>query len=185
MVDMFSRWAVAALLLSAAPAAAQGQLRLQDGQPAGSPSAQAPAQTPARSESPGFFESIGRFFDRSAANFRTGIKGAQDTVNDLGASATDAAKGAATAAKDATDALVKLPSIRFVDGRERCQNAANGSPDCRAAAETICRSKGFAEGKSADTQSTKKCSVQAWLSGRSSTEGGCQMETYVIRAACQ
>lgn len=112
------------------------------------------------------------------------MKGAQDAVTDLGSTATDAAKGAASAAKDATDALVKLPSTRFVTGRERCQTAPNGSPDCRAAAEVICRAKGFAEGTSADTQSSKKCSVQAWLQGQSSAEA-CRTETYVVRAACQ
>ena len=37
-----------------------------------------------------------------------------------------------------------LAPARIATGRERCAIAANGAPDCRLAAETLCKSKGFA-----------------------------------------
>jgi hypothetical protein len=133
----------------------------------------------------GFFEAFGRFLDRSAANFNSGLKEAQDKLTGIGTAATGAAVGAATAAKDATDAIVKLPNVRFVTGRERCPAASNGSPDCRSAAELICRSNGYSGGSSIDTQSTRKCPSNVWLSGRVPTAADCPPETYVVRAACQ
>ena len=36
--------------------------------------------------------------------------------------------------------------------RERCPIAPNGAPDCKAAAEIMCRTKGFATGNSVDYQ---------------------------------
>jgi len=132
-------------------------------------------------DSPGFLDAINRWIDESAANFKSGMKGTQDALTGLGTSASDAAK----AAKDATDALAKLPGARVVPGRELCQNAPNGSPDCRAAAEAICHSKGFGTGKSLDTQSAQKCPARVWLSGRPPAEGECPTETHVIRAVCQ
>ena len=55
------------------------------------------------------------------------------------------------AAKDATGAIMALPNARVVTGRERCAPAPNGAPDCQAAADTVCKGKGFQGGKSLDT----------------------------------
>ena len=60
--------------------------------------------------------------------------------------------------------------------------AANGSPDCQTAAETLCRSKGFATGKSADITTSRKCSIRGMLH-RDGSE--CKVETVMIKAACQ
>ena len=155
--------AAAGLVLCAATAAAEPQ----QPPPASNPSA-------ARADSPGFLDAFNRWLDESAANFKSGMKGTQDTLS-------DAAKGV----KDATDAIAKFPSARVVAGRELCQNAPNGSPDCRAAAETICLAKGFGSGKSLDTQSAQKCPARLWLSGRLPAEGECAVETHVVRAVCQ
>ena len=155
--------AAAGLVLCAATAAAEPQ----QPPPASNPSA-------ARADSPGFLDAFNRWLDESAADFKSGMKGTQDTLS-------DAAKGV----KDATDAIAKFPSARVVAGRELCQNAPNGSPDCRAAAETICLAKGFGSGKSLDTQSAQKCPARLWLSGRLPAEGECAVETHVVRAVCQ
>ena len=155
--------AAAGLVLCAATAAAEPQ------QPP--PASNPPA---ARADSPGFLDAFNRWLDESAANFKSGMKGTQDTLS-------DAAKGV----RDATDAIAKFPSARVVAGRELCQNAPNGSPDCRAAAETICLTKGFGSGKSLDTQSAQKCPARLWLSGRLPAEGECAVETHVVRAVCQ
>ena len=86
-------------------------------------------------------------------------------------------------AKDAAGALVTNPHI--VNGRARCEVAANGAPDCAAAAATVCRGKNFQTGKSVATQTEEKCSARVLLSGRSPAAGECKVETYVTRAVCQ
>ncbi len=166
-------FAAAGLVLCAATAAAEPQ----------SPPASA---TPSASrDAPGFLDAFNRWLDESAANFKSGMKGTQDTLSSMGTSASDAAKDAAKGMKDATDAIAKLPSARVVTGRELCQNAPNGSPDCRAAADAICHAKGFGSGKSLDTQSAQKCPARLWLSGRLPADGECPVETHVVRAVCQ
>lgn len=169
--------AAAGLVLWAATAAAEPQ--------APPPATAPPPASAARGDSPGFLDAFNRWLDESAANFKSGMKGTQDTLSGFGTSASDAAKGAAKGVKDATDAIAKFPSARVVTGRELCQNAPNGSPDCRAAADAICHAKGFGSGKSLDTQSAQKCPARLWLSGRLPADGECPVETHVIRAVCQ
>ena len=141
----------------------------------------APAAPQSKPGGDGFLDALNRWLDESASNFKSGMKGTQETLSGFG----DAAKDAAKAAKDATDALTKLPTARGVTGRELCQNAPNGSPDCRMAAESICHAKGFSTGRSLDTQSAQKCPARIWLSGRLPAEGECAVETHVVRAVCQ
>jgi hypothetical protein len=93
-----------------------------------------------------------------------------------------AAKEAAAAQKEAADAFKNLANTRLIEGRQVCETAANGSPDCQAAAEVICKGKGFAIGKSADITTTQKCSARALLRR---DESQCRTETVVIKAACQ
>jgi hypothetical protein len=142
---------------------------------------------------PGFIDAFGRFIGESAAKLNSQlnsqIKSTNETLGNLGSQTTDAArdvaKGAVGTATDAAGALVGLPNARIVTGRERCAAAANGAPDCRAAADATCRSKGFGSGKSLDTESAQKCPARVWLSGRFPAEGDCQLETFVTRAVCQ
>jgi hypothetical protein len=91
---------------------------------------------------------------------------------------------AKAAAKDAAEKFSKLPGSRVVEGRERCEVAPNGSADCRAAVEAMCRSKGLTSGKSLDIQQAEKCPVRAWLAGPP-TKSDCKVETHVTRAVCQ
>ena len=110
----------------------------------------------------------------------------KSSIDEINERSDKAAKEAAAATKSATDAMLKLPATRMVDGRERCEVAPNGSPDCRAAVEAICKAKGFASGNSLDTQTAEKCSPRAWLTRRLTGEGEpCRIETFVTRAACQ
>jgi hypothetical protein len=164
------------------------------------PAAQPPAELPDAGYQPGFIDAFGRFIGESAAKLNSQlnsqIKSTNETLGNLGSQTTDAAKDvakdavgtakdAAGAAKDAAGAIIGLPNARIVTGRERCAAAANGAPDCRAAADAACRSKGFAFGKSLDTQSAQKCPARVWLSGRPPADGDCQTETFVTRAVCQ
>jgi hypothetical protein len=164
------------------------------------PAAEQPAAQPPAAEPRGFIDAFGRFIGESAAKLDSQIKSTNEALGSLGSQTTDAAKDVAKdavdtardvakdavgTAKDAAGALIALPSARIVTGRERCATAANGAPDCRTAADAACRGKGFAAGRSLDTQSTQKCPARVWLSGRPPQDGDCQLETFVTRAVCQ
>jgi ElaB/YqjD/DUF883 family membrane-anchored ribosome-binding protein len=147
------------------------------------PAENQPAPPPEKE--PGFFETLGRWFDKSASNLESGLKNMKSSLDELNAQSAKAAREAAAAARETSESLLKLPNTRMVEGRERCNAAPNGSPDCRTAAEAICRAKGFASGKSLDTQSARKCPARIWLSGRMPAPDECPLETFVTRAVCQ
>jgi len=151
------------------------------------------AQPPNANYQPGFIDAFGRFIGESATKLNSQLKSTNETLGNLGSQTTgaakDAAQGAAQAAvgtaKEAAGAIIGLPSQHIVTGRERCEAAANGAPDCRSAADVACRAKGFASGKSLDTQSARKCPASVWLSGRLPADGDCELETFVTRVVCQ
>ncbi len=193
--------ALTALLLFSI--AATAQLAQTPQQPA-PPAQAAPRAAPVE---PGMLESISRWFQDSFNRLKSDVRDARGTLKDLGGrasstakeaadvakdaakNAADAAKGAADAAKgaakDAADTVARLPHARVVDGRERCAVAANGAPDCRAAAQVVCRGKGFGSGTSLDIESAQKCPARIWFSGRSPESGECPVESFVTRAMCQ
>jgi len=96
-----------------------------------------------------------------------------------------AAKGVGDATKESIDALGRLGGTRVVTGRERCVIAPNGAPDCRVAAETMCRAKGFSSGSSVDYQTAENCPAQAFMNGRKPMPGECPIEHVVTKAMCQ
>ncbi|HWV52312.1 hypothetical protein [Pseudorhodoplanes sp.] len=120
--------------------------------------------------------------DQSNARWKQSIEENNARWRELNQRTEKAAKEAAAAQKEAADALKNLANTRVIEGRQVCEPAANGSPDCQAAAEVICKGKGFATGKSADITTTRKCSARALLQ-RDASE--CRTETVVIKAACQ
>src|SRR5687768_10585653 len=124
-------------------------------------SAPSRAHPQAGEDHPGVFESIGRWLDESARNFREQLRGAKARVDDLNERAAanrremneraeEMRKGAAEATIGVVEAVAKLPGARAMSGRERCAIAPNGAPDCIAAAEALCRKHGFTSGKSID-----------------------------------
>jgi hypothetical protein len=143
----------------------------------------APA-APAPAQDQGFFGSIGRWFDQQTNNIKSGFKNAGSGISNLGRDAGVAAKSTVDTAKDAADAVAKIPVARVVSGHERCALAPNGAPDCVAAANALCKTKGFTSGKSADMTTAEVCPAQVYLSGRSSGPG-CHTETFISRALCQ
>jgi hypothetical protein len=134
---------------------------------------------------PGFIEAFGRLLEDSTAKFNSQLNHAHDALGDIGNQTGDAAKDAIGTAKNAADAIIGLPNARIVTSREACAPAGNGAPDCRTAADTACRAKGFASGKTLDTQTTQKCPASVWLTGRPPADGDCTRETFVTRAVCQ
>jgi hypothetical protein len=135
-------------------------------QPAPPQSEPAPPPDPAPKENPGLINEIGKLLEKPASMLPT-LKSPRETID------------------DAADALSRLAKSPGVKGRAACPIAANGAPDCKAAADKLCQSKGFKEGKSLDVDTTRNCSAKALLSGRKPEESECRTETYVTRAVCQ
>lgn len=123
-------------------------------------------------------ETFGHWLQEGTTRFRSDLQDAQETFDRLGKQTRDAAK-------DATGAVIGLPNARIVAARERCARAQNGSPDCQAAAEAVCRGKGFKSGKSVDTQSELKCPAKILLERRTPSDAECPTEIFVTRAMCQ
>jgi hypothetical protein len=159
------------------------QCLAEDARPESPPPSAEPRATEAFR--PGFVEAFGRLLEDSAAKLNSQLNQAHQALGEIGNQTGDAAKGAMDSAKGAADTIIGLPSARIVTSRQVCTAAANGAPDCRSAADTMCRAKGFASGKSLDTQTTQKCPAWVWLSGRPPADGDCTRETSVTRAVCQ
>jgi hypothetical protein len=137
-----------------------------------------PPLLPNLTPQPGLIETFGRWLDEGTTKFKSDMQSAQEAFDKLGSQTFDAAR-------DATGAVIGLSNARVVSARERCAPAQNGSPDCQAAAETLCRGKGFQGGKSLDTQSELKCPTKILLERRTPSEGECPTEIFVTRAMCQ
>jgi hypothetical protein len=139
----------------------------------GAPAQPAPEQSPPvppdpapPKENPGLINEIGKLLEKPASMLPT-LKSPREAID------------------DAADALSRLTKSPGVKGRAVCPIAANGAPDCKAAADKLCQSKGFKEGKSLDVDTTRNCSARALLSGRKPEESECRTATYVTRAVCQ
>jgi hypothetical protein len=135
-------------------------------QPAPEQSEPAPPPDPAPKENPGLINEIGKLLEKPASMLPT-LKSPKETID------------------DAADVLSRWAKSPGVKGRAACPLAANGAPDCKVAADKLCQSKGFKQGKSLDVDTTRNCSAKALLSGRKPEESECRTETYVTRAVCQ
>jgi hypothetical protein len=109
-------------------------------------------------------------------------KGAADAASTVAKGAADAAKGAADVA---VDGVAKLPVGGVAGGHEPCTIAGNGAPDCRVAAEALCRARGFSTGTSVDFVTSENCPPPYRASSRDKPEGVCTMEHFVTRALCK
>jgi hypothetical protein len=172
----------------------------QDAAPEAAQTAPAPLP-PAQAEegkgasNPGMFESIGRWLDQGARNFNDHWRGAKARVDDLNDRAAanrkemnkraeEMRRGAAEVTTGAVEAVAKLPGTRVMSGREHCEVAPNGAPDCIVAAEALCRKHGFASGKSMDFTSAEECPARALLGDRAAA-AECKTVTFISRAMCQ
>lgn len=142
----------------------------------------APASAPARPAPQGFVDALGNWVQRGVADVGAGFGAMVGTV---GGQATQAAKGAADAARDAATGVTKLPVTGITAGNERCFLAPNGAPDCGAAAQALCRAKGYEGGTSVDFVTVEKCPPRYRVSGRDAPAGVCTMEHFVTKALCQ
>jgi hypothetical protein len=138
------------------------------------------AKPPEQAFKPGFLSEVGRWFD----GLGSGLRGARSGVESLGHEAGVAARSTVEDAKSAAGAVTGISSARLVKGHEVCTIAPNGAPDCGMAANAICKSKGFAAGKSVDMTTAEVCPAKVYLAGRNSGPD-CHSETFVSRALCQ
>ena len=123
----------------------------------------APSAPPAPAENPGLINEMGKLFDK-LPSILPPIKSPSETMNDLSRLAT--------------------PSS-MVSGRAACPVSSNGAPDCKLAANQLCQSKGYKEGKGLNTDSAEKCSAKVLIPGRQRKPDDCRTDTVVTSALCQ
>jgi hypothetical protein len=139
----------------------------------------------AEQQAPGFLESAGKWLDRQVHGAKAMFGHVGKGVQDFGHEAGVAARSTADTAKDAAEGVAsKLSPASVIDGHEVCKTAPNGAPDCVAAANAICKAKGFKTGKSVDMTTAETCPAKVYLSGRSNG-AECKTETFVSSALCQ
>lgn len=137
----------------------------EQGPPAAAPplSAPAPPASPAREDNPGLMHEMGKLFDK-LPSILPPIKSPGETMNDL--------------------SRLAKPST-MVSGRVACPASTNGAPDCKSAADQLCQSKGYKEGKSLNADSSEKCSAKVLIPGRPRKPDDCRTDTFVTSALCQ
>ncbi len=130
------------------------------------------AVPPPAASSPGLFEEFGRVLRDSTSIFT--LPSPRETIDGFNARA-----------KGATDTLGRYTRPNVASGRVVCLVAPNGAPDCKAAADKLCQSKGFGGGNSIESDAAESCPAKVLLSGRSPEPGECRTDNYVTRALCQ
>ena len=184
-----ARWLC--LVAGLAAAGLAGTARAQDASAkpeASQLSAPPVAAPPAPARNPGFLEVLGRWVDESVSGVSKGLSTAWQPKGRTAPAdkpAGDVATAVVKGAADAANAVGRISSTRIVSGREVCANAPNGAPDCRLAAETMCKANGFNSGSSVDYVTAEKCPAQAYQGGRMPAAGECPLEHVVTRALCQ
>jgi hypothetical protein len=187
-----------ALLFLAHAASAQQSLQPQDLQSGAAlqPTNPPAVQPPATASPPGALEQVGRWLDDSVSTAGVGIgKAFQGTVGGfggIGGQAGTAAQGAADAATsvakgvaDVATAAARLPTSRIASGRAKCTFAPNGAPDCRGAADALCKSNGFQSGTCIEFENAENCPSDVLIAGRNRTEGECPVDYFVTKSLCQ
>jgi hypothetical protein len=135
----------------------------------GEPAPAAPAEA-----NPGLFNEMGKLLEKSLSVLPA-MKSPSETIDDLNARAKDVGETMSRLARPAS----------MVTGRIECPVAGNGAPDCKAATDKLCQTKGFKEGKSLTTDSAEKCPAKVYMPGYKRKPDDCRTRNYVTRALCQ
>jgi hypothetical protein len=181
---IFPTLSVLMLAAGAAMAQAPGAEAPSPASSASSPPSNAAAPQPQSAVGAfgGWVQQGGAWMQQGVANMGAGFG---QVVGAIGGQASQVTKDAAAAARNAAASVSKLPNTGIAAGSERCVIAPNGAPDCRVAAETLCRAKGYAGGTSVNSISVENCPPPWRTSRRNAPEGVCTMEHYVTKALCQ
>jgi hypothetical protein len=147
------------------PQAAPPALGVQEPAPQAPPPPSTPApSSPASGEdNPGLIHGFRNLLDK-VPSLLPPIKSPSETLDDL--------------------SRLAKPSA-MVSGRAACPVTSNGAPDCKPAADQLCQSKGYKEGKSLNTDSAEKCSAKVLIPGRQRKPDDCRTDTFVTSALCQ
>jgi hypothetical protein len=132
-----------------------------------------PSPLPLREENPGLINEMGKLFEKSLSILPT-LKSPGEAIDDLNARA-----------KNAGETLSRLATPAMVTGRMKCMVSANGAPDCKGAAEKLCQTREFKEGKSLTSDAAETCSAKVLIPGRARKPDDCRTDHYVTRALCQ
>jgi hypothetical protein len=163
--------ALAALVLLAAVGTAWPQAQPQAPIQAPTLGVQEQPQPAPQPENPGLINEMSKLIDKITPS----IKGPSETLDDLNARA-----------KDAGDALSRLAKPgSMVSGRTICPAGADGTPNCKAAADRLCQSKGYKEGESLNTDSAQSCSAKVLIPGRQRKPDDCRTDNFITTALCQ
>jgi len=141
-------------------------------QQAAPPVSSEPVPVPAQTD-PGLIEGLGKLLKDSASGLTSKLPTPGQALDGLNSST-----------KDATDSLKRIAPLSaqtMVAGRTICPPAPNGAPDCKAAADQLCKEKGYGAGSGVDIESAQKCSAKSYFTG----QGACRTENFVTRAVCQ
>lgn len=144
------------------PQSAPSSLGLQEQRPQAAPPPSTPVP-PAREDNPGLINEMGKLFDK-LPSILPPIKSPSETMNDL--------------------SRLAKPST-MVSGRMVCPASPNGGPDCKQAADQLCQSKGYREGRSLNADAVEKCSAKVLIPGRQRKPDDCRTDTFVTSALCQ
>lgn len=132
------------------PQSAPPALGLQEQGPQAAPApSTAPSSPPAHEENPGLINEMGKLFEK-LPSILPPIKSPSETMNDL--------------------SRLAKPST-MVSGRVACPASSNGAPDCKLAADKLCQSKGYTEGKSLNARLRGKVLGQGSDPGQATQTG--------------
>ena len=179
MIAAGAGWSQAVSPSSSPPSPSPSALGVQTPAQPASPDRPAPAQgeptspSRVREDNPGLINEMGKMFEKSLSILPT-LKSPGETIDDLNARA-----------KDAGETLSRLAKPSMVTGRMKCMVSANGAPDCKGAADKLCQTREFKEGKSLTTDSAEACSAKVLIPGRTRKPDDCRTDNYVTRALCQ
>jgi hypothetical protein len=127
---------------------------------------------------------VGRWFDGAFSSIGSQFKSAGQGVDNLGREAGMAARASGNAVKDAAETVAKIPTTKVMTGKQTCIVAANGAPDCAAAANRLCQKHGFSSGSSVDITSSRDCPMASLLGQREERTRQCRDNTTVTSAVC-
>ena len=163
----------------------QPSLGLQEqGSPPPPPVASEPQQSspPARQDNPGLLQEMGKLFHKILP-LKTSDQSSTATSAAPSEGISDATGDALRGTGETLSRLAK-PST-MVTGRSVCPLATNRTPDCKTAADKLCQSKGYKEGKSLNSDAAESCSPKVLIPGRARKPDDCRTDTYVTSALCQ